>query len=188
MNKQKHICSACVFIFIAWIFCAFSPLCALAAEDDLFITVSSQSESLDDLFLTVSSEGTVEEEKPTSESVEPAKTETEPVEKVAAPLKRLRDPFWPVGYVPDSWKTGSQGSAVDLAKQATINEQWAAAAKEVKVNFTKKEGAQWVASINRKIRRPGDVFGVQYNGKIFSFRLREVYPNGKLRLEKESIK
>jgi len=110
---------------------------------------------------------------------------TLPKPSVSKPQKRLRDPFWPVEYVPDSWK--EKIVTVDQDALASVNEQWVAASKKIKVSFTKMMNGQRVASINRKIKKPGDTIDIQHAGKTFQFKLSSVYANGKLGLKKGRV-
>ncbi len=116
----------------------------------------------------------------------PAKPVKAPLETPALkPEKRLRDPFWPVGYIPKAWKTKTV--SVDQDALASLNDQWVAASKKIKVSFTKMMNGQRVASINRKIKKPGDTIDVQHAGKTFQFKLGTVYANGKLGLKKGRV-
>ena len=122
---------------------------------------------------------------PSAESEIPATPSKAPSASVSKPKKRQRDPFWPVGYIPDAWK--EKVVSVDQDALASLNDQWTAASKKIKVSFTKMMNGQRVASINRKIKKPGDTIDVQYAGKTFQFKLGTVYANGKLGLKKGRV-
>ena len=119
--------------------------------------------------------------------VQPVATPAQPVAAPALsiPKKHLRDPFWPVGYIPDAWK--EKVVEVDLDALASLNEQWGAAAAKIKVSFTKMVNGKRVASIGRQIKRPGDTIEIQHAGRTFEFKLGTVYANGKLGLKKGRI-
>jgi len=123
-------------------------------------------------------------------SAEPVEIPAKSVKGTPEPLalkpeKRLRDPFWPVGYIPEAWK--EKVVKVDPNALASMNDQWAAASKKIKVSFTKMMNGQRVASINRKIKKSGDTIDVQHAGKTFQFKLGTVYANGKLGLKKGRV-
>lgn len=98
--------------------------------------------------------------------------------------QRLRDPFWPIGYIPDSWKEKEE-VVVDADVE---NKLWQEAFKKIRVSFVKVVQGTRVAFINGKPKRAGDTVEVPHAGKTFQWALLDVYENGRLRLKKLGTK
>ncbi len=99
-------------------------------------------------------------------------------------LEPLRDPLWPVGYLPDGWKTGRS----DAADQASVSgSDWDAPAAMIRVSGTSSMGDQLVAIINGEIKEVGDLIQVQYNGRTYKWTLKGVKSNGKVTLQRVGI-
>ena len=148
-----------------------SDIVAATEEEEIFSSLQVQP--------SVSSETPEKSIKPAAAA--PTKTDIAPV----MPKKRLRDPFWPVGYIPEIWK--EKEVDLDPSTVASLDKQWAEAAQKIKVSFTKMVGGQRVAFVNRKMKKPGDTIDVQHAGKTFQFKLGKVYSSGKLGLKKGRV-
>lgn len=99
-------------------------------------------------------------------------------------LKPLRDPFWPVGYFPENWNSGKKDADETLAAVS----DWDAPAKLLKVSGTSRMGDQRAAIINGEVKVVGDVVEVRYSGRIYQWKLTEVKPDGRVRLERHTVK
>lgn len=99
------------------------------------------------------------------------------------PLKPLRDPFWPVGYFPENWQTAGEADT-----GPTSVSDWDAPAALVRVSGTSRMGAQTAAIINGEVKAVGDLVEVHYSGRIYQWKLIEVQPTGKVKLERFAVK
>ena len=99
-------------------------------------------------------------------------------------LEPLRDPFWPVGYFPENWqaaRTGEDGVTSEMS-------DWDAPAKLIRVNGTSRMGDQTAAIINGEVKSAGDLVEVHYSGRIYQWKLLDVQPTGKVKLERFTVK
>jgi hypothetical protein len=99
-------------------------------------------------------------------------------------LEPLRDPFWPVAYLPDGWKADRS----DLSDQESFNgSDWDAPASMIRVSGTSSMGDQLVAIINGEIKEVGDLIQVKHNGRTYKWTLKGVKSNGKVTLQRVGI-
>ncbi len=99
-------------------------------------------------------------------------------------MELLRDPFWPVGYFPDDWKSTDAESGDPLAATGT---DWGTPASQIRVSGTSRMNHQTVAIINGEMKAPGDLIVVRYNGRIYQWKLKEIKPGGRVRLERYAV-
>lgn len=100
---------------------------------------------------------------------------------VAEPVKRLRDPFWPLGYIPKEWKSSPTDNTADTA-------DWGAASKKIRLNYTRVVNGKTVAAINGVPKSAGDIIEVVLDGYRFQWTLLDISPNGQLKLQKRAVK
>jgi len=99
-------------------------------------------------------------------------------------MEPLRDPFWPVGYFPDNWKT-DQPTAESPA--FTASSDWDAPMALVRISGTSQMGGKAVAIINGDLKEIGDFVEVRYNGRVYQWKLKDINSSGKVRLERIGI-
>ena len=167
----------------------FALSASLSAQQDEFIftplivdeesssTISASALAKEELTFNSLLVKTVEKPVP---NPEPAGEATQPLQ-VAEPVKRLRDPFWPQGYVPEEWKIVSENEGEDAA-------DWGSAAKKLRVNYTRVVEGRRVASINGVLKSAGDTVEVISNGYRFQWKLVDIYDTGRLKLKKLTAK
>ncbi len=99
----------------------------------------------------------------------------------------LRDPFWPVGYLPaaqivipvekvekpDELKDGDKKKVALDMKKLSAEEQAAVKAKMRTGGFM-TQGKVRFAIINNQIVAPGEVFKLKHKGKSYAFKVREI--------------
>lgn len=100
------------------------------------------------------------------------------------PLKPLRDPFWPVGYFPENWQTGGNEETAPLAAAS----DWDAPAAMIRVSGTSRMGDQTAAIINGEVKTVGDLIEIRYSGRLYQWKLIDVQPSGKVKLERFNVK
>lgn len=106
-------------------------------------------------------------------------------EPEAFSMEPLRDPFWPVGYFPDGWKTAGSG---EPGAEVTSGTDWDAPAALIRVTGTSQMGAQTVAIINGELKAPGELIEVRYNGRVYRWKLKAVQTNGKVLLDRDTVR
>ena len=87
----------------------------------------------------------------------------------------LRDPFWPVGYIPEG--------AVVEGTRATKDEptsgipQWADAMKQLHLSGIMKTGQEgYVAMVNGQAVSEGDTISVFFSGRNYTWKVRAISP------------
>lgn len=98
--------------------------------------------------------------------------------------EQLRDPFWPVGYFPEGWQTGSQE---EEEQSVTMGSDWDAPAALIRVTATSRMGNKTVAIINGELKEEGDLVQVSYSGRVYQWKLSGVKASGKVSLERVGI-
>jgi hypothetical protein len=98
--------------------------------------------------------------------------------------KSLRNPFWPVGHVPEGWDAGASSA---VSKKLMDESDWAAPAAKIRVSGTSRMGNQTVAIINGDIKEVGDLIFVEYNDRIYKWKLNGVKATGKVSLERVGV-
>lgn len=106
------------------------------------------------------------------------------VENEEYPLEPLRDPFWPVGYYPENWKAGHSASGDENLAVS----DWDIPASMIRVNGASRMGDQTAAIINGQVKGIGDLVEIHYKGRIYQWKLTDVQPSGKVRLERFAVK
>lgn len=96
----------------------------------------------------------------------------------------LRDPFWPVGYFPENWKTDQPMAEI---ASATSGSGWDAPTALLNVSGTSRMGDKAVAIINGDLKEIGDAVEVSHNGRVYQWILKDVDASGKVRLERVGI-
>jgi hypothetical protein len=99
-------------------------------------------------------------------------------------LKPLRDPFWPVGYFPENWDSGETAGE----QQPVTVSDWDAPAKLLKISGTSRMGSQTAAIINGNVKLIGDLVEIHYSGRIYQWKLTDVSPDGRVKLERHAVK
>lgn len=100
------------------------------------------------------------------------------------PFEPLRDPFWPVGYFPDNWLTAPKGE--DTSPAAVSD--WDAPAALIKVTGVSRMGVRTAAIINGDVKAVGDLVEIRYSGRVYQWKLLDVQPDGRVKLERFAVK
>ena len=100
-------------------------------------------------------------------------------------MESLRDPFWPVGFFPDGWRTKKFG---DGTQDDTSGFDWGPPSKLIHVKGTSRMKNQTVVIINNEFKAPGDFIEVRYNGQIYEWEILDVNPGGKVSLRRNKVR
>ena len=107
---------------------------------------------------------------------------TNDANSVATSVKR--DPFWPVGYVPEKIVQAKKKSTM---KKTTVKNDWAGAMKKVVINGVSSKGKNdFYAVVNGELKSLGDTFSVDHNGTTYTWAVASIQPPGSVRLRRVS--
>ncbi len=83
----------------------------------------------------------------------------------------LRDPFWPVGYLPEEL-------APAPAEVVATDEQMKRALAKLRYGGTIQSGGRFFATVNGAMVQEGDVVAVTVDGDLFKFRVHGISMKG----------
>ncbi len=96
-----------------------------------------------------------------------------------------RDPFWPVGYAPESVKP-VEGQAKRVAKP-TLENDWNTAMRKVVINgVSSRAKNEFFAVINGQVKSVGDNVTVNHEGTIYTWAVDSITPPGSVKLRRVS--
>lgn len=105
--------------------------------------------------------------------------------------ERIRDPFWPVGYVPPEWAAAEAAKEDDVSKGTTVvladDAGWDAALARVRISGVSRKGDAVLVLINGRVKRLGSDVSVEYAGAQYTWKLDTVDDRGTLKLNRVSI-
>ncbi|MDF7809298.1 hypothetical protein P4E94_17770 [Pontiellaceae bacterium B12219] len=111
----------------------------------------------------------------TTSGMNDAKTETSAVK---------RDPFWPVGFVPESQMKDEKAVVV---KKPTGNNDWSGAMKKVVINgVSSRANNEFFAVINGAVKSENDTVSVEHEGTIYTWAVASIKPPGSVKLRRVS--
>jgi hypothetical protein len=112
----------------------------------------------------------------TSSGMNDAKTEASAVK---------RDPFWPIGFVPESLSKENV-KAADV-KKPTGNSDWSGAMKKVVINgVSSRSNNEFFAVINGDVKSENDTVSVEHDGTIYTWAVASIKPPGSVKLRRVS--
>ncbi len=86
----------------------------------------------------------------------------------------LRDPFWPVGYLPPE-RVPEQAQQVEVAAK---DEQRKKALTKLRYRGTIQSGGRFFAIVNGAMVQEGDTVAVTLDGKLFKFKVHGISMKG----------
>jgi len=100
-----------------------------------------------------------------------------PKESVATnnnPYIGLRDPFWPIGYIPGA-KKAPTNRAVKSTRPVVSPPRWKEAARHLQIKGVMKAGRdRFVAMINDQVVREGDKVSIVFGDKRYFWEVRSI--------------
>ena len=109
---------------------------------------------------------------------------TDDAQSLATSVKR--DPFWPVGYVPESVKAAAEASSTGPVVKRTIANDWNTAMKKVSINGVSSKNKEFFAVINGRIKGVGDTVTVNHGGMVYTWSVESIKPPGSVKLRRVS--
>ncbi|MDZ8119391.1 hypothetical protein [Pontiella agarivorans] len=97
-----------------------------------------------------------------------------------------RDPFWPVGYVPERLIKATEKQTAPVKKVLTGNKDWSGAMKKVAINGVSSRSDHYFAIVNGELKSVGDTFSVEHNGTTYTWAVASIKPPGSVRLRRVS--
>ena len=107
-------------------------------------------------------------------------TNAAPAAGESGPASGLRDPFWPVGYVPPPPVSPAEegGSSTNRESPSAVL-QWEGAIKAVAVQGIMKTGPEtYVAMVNGQVIGLGDIVSVRFGGRDYRWTVATVSGEG----------
>ena len=99
-----------------------------------------------------------------------------------------RDPFWPVGYVPEQVVADGQG-VVNKPGKPKVNNNWSTAMKEVVINgVSSRSNNEFYAVINGSVKSVGDTVAVNHEGTTYTWAVDSIKPPGSVNLRRVSAR
>lgn len=99
----------------------------------------------------------------------------------------VRDPFWPVGYVPEWIKNaGKKNQALEM--EDTGSSDWSAAMKQVAIQGISQSGNEFYAVINGEVKSVGESVSVKYGNSTYSWAVESISPPSSVKLRRISVK
>jgi hypothetical protein len=99
-----------------------------------------------------------------------------------------RDPFWPVGYVPEKTRDAEQVEAVQEVESLKGNDNWNQAMKQVVINgVSSRADNEAYAVINGQIRTVGDTITVNHQRNIYTWAVDRITSSGSVKLRRVSV-
>ena len=101
-------------------------------------------------------------------------------------LVQKRDPFWPVGYVPERTKIVVP-EQVEVVVQPTMNNDWNAAMKKIVINgVSSRADNEFFAVINGRVKSVDDTITLTHEGIVYTWAVDEISPPRSVKLRRVS--
>lgn len=104
------------------------------------------------------------------------------------PASVKRDPFWPLGYVPERIKNQELEKA-ETPEASTSNSNWNEAMMQVVINGVSSRGDnESFAVINGQVKTAGDSVAIVYQQSTYTWAVESITPPNSVKLRRISIK
>lgn len=105
--------------------------------------------------------------------------------------KELRDPFWPVGYVPEGWGKPAADDhgeeSGDASVEVSNGSAWDEALAKLEIAGVSRKDDKRVVIVNGRVIRVGSSLSVEYAGSRYVWRLEAVDAKGALKLKRLGV-
>ena len=100
-----------------------------------------------------------------------------------------RDPFWPVGYVPERVKKAIATQGKPTAVRPTVANDWSRAMKKIAINgVSSRASNEFFAVINGQVKSVGDTVTVNHDGMVYTWAVESIKPPGSVKLRRVSAR
>jgi hypothetical protein len=98
-----------------------------------------------------------------------------------------RDPFWPVGFVPEEIKKAIIEKENPESLKPTLSNDWNQAMKKLVINgVSSRSDNEFFAVINGEVKSEGDTVTVKHDGKTYTWAVDGIQPPGSVKLRRVS--
>jgi hypothetical protein len=96
-----------------------------------------------------------------------------------------RDPFWPIGFVPERLK--KENVKVAEVKKPAVANDWSGAMKKVVINgVSSRSNNDFFAVINGNVKSVDDTVSVNHEGIVYTWAVASIKPPGSVKLRRVS--
>ena len=115
-----------------------------------------------------------------------AQQENGGTENVNNSSSETRDPFWPVGFVPEGKKEPVEKKE---PVAPVVEGGWSEAMNNVVINgVSSRADGDYYAVINREIKTVGQTVEVNYGGRTYTWTVDSIKPPGSVKLRRKSVR
>jgi hypothetical protein len=107
---------------------------------------------------------------------------TDDAQKITSSM--LRDPFWPVGYLPETVKSVVEANKQQKVQQQKLARDWNRAMKKIAISGVSKSGTQFYAVINNEIKSVGDTISIEDGGSLYTWAVESIVPPSTVKLRR----
>ncbi len=90
----------------------------------------------------------------------------------------MRDPFWPLNYVPPVAKKATPSVDTNVAARVEEAPQWDLALKTVTLKGVMKAGSGYMAIINNQVTGENETISVNFQGRKYTWRIAKIGKEG----------
>jgi hypothetical protein len=105
-------------------------------------------------------------------------TERSPVQEI------LRDPFWPVGFFPEGWRSQSETQS----EAGLEGSGWKAAYAKINISGTSRLGGKTAAIVNGELKVVGDSVLVLHDGLTYQWEIVGIESDGRIQLKRLGVR
>lgn len=113
----------------------------------------------------------------------------------AQEIEKIRDPFWPVGYVPPTWVAPavqpstepSAEQAAEIRQPVEMNVGWDEALALVRVEGVSSKGDLKLIIINGHVKKIGETLSVRHGESRYTWLIEALDAKGSLKLKRISV-
>ncbi len=96
----------------------------------------------------------------------------------------LRDPFWPVGFFPEGWRSQSETKS-DAGLEGS---GWKAAYAKINISGTSRLDGRTAAIINGELKVVGDSVVVLHDGRTYQWEIVGIESDGRIQLKRLGVR
>jgi len=97
-----------------------------------------------------------------------------------------RDPFWPVGYIPE--RLIAKEPPAEKVKSVPVVGSWSVAMKTIVINgVSSRSNDDFFAVINGEIKSVGDTVTVKYGDAVYTWSVDSIRPPNSVKLRRVSV-
>ena len=104
------------------------------------------------------------------------------------PASVKRDPFWPVGYVPEKLQNAASVERTSEQVKTSTNDNWNEAMQQVVINGVSSRGdSESFAVINNQVMKINDSVSIKYRNATYTWAVESITPPSSVKLRRISV-